>query len=399
MDHVLNLAESLTQHAHDSFMQYTPRLLKLLLSDLLLAPRDYESDSRAGMFAAVHDAKSTPLSEKLAFSHEDEALSKTLERKLQCLCRLRNVLRPHVDLVMSTLCKFVSRLLDHPAFSLIVTNHNFDSSNRIARIMSNCRLMSLAVRTMHVVSAENALIDFPHVAGRVVHTLVVSLREIYAVTESNPLLPYKTFLDLFVDCNSLFCAMATQLDSDFLILDRSIKECYSVCSVSNDDYDEIISAIMNGDEKALNIHPGAWNDDDILAHPDKLKMGAIVDDRDAFSLVQAAWGRSTEKTMSPYHTTKHSLNQQHLQKAWHSNQRYQTSDWTAWFKKCTHRNASRIAVAISSSLLPSCSSLFPIGQGTISAGVCFLLDGADGSSSRPYHSIDAHGVLLSHCPT
>jgi tetratricopeptide (TPR) repeat protein len=382
--HVLHLAESLNEYAYDEFSPYTPRLLKLILADLLATPR-HEYLHASSSSSSPSSSSNFPQSDRDSFHHvpslvssasmpsdpslepvlptkpnqphTEDFIMKSMERKLKCLCKLRNVLRPHIDLVISTLCKFIALLLDHCEASFVGKNsHNATrgkhmTSKDLAIIINSCRLISLAVRTMHVTSVEKVLVDYPNIAGRAVHTLVRALRVMFTITTTMPLLPAKTFTELFVDCNNYFCVVAVQLGSAFLILDRSIQECYMNCSVSSDSYDDTITAIMRGDNQKLQQQSEfLLFDDGILSCSEKLFAGVQREgDDDGRSDVH--WQQSTRgggggggggggngrnagnnTSTIPPKPAKHSVNQQQLQKAWNTNQRYQTADWNAWFK-------------------------------------------------------------------
>ena len=382
-DHVLNLAERLNQYAYDEFFPYTPRLLKLILTDIMETPRQeyiyaprlsaFNASSPPGLSVAVaapveissaspmlsppqSNSRTSVSPSKQSATHSAAFVMRSMERKLKCLCTVRNVLRPQIDLVVSTLCKFIASLLcELEAF--VKKNTGNDklmkraNSPGLMLVDNSCRLISLVVRTIHIVSIDKVLVDFPNIAGRAVNTMVRALRLARETIDSMPLLPTKVFSDLYTDCDNFFCIVGLQLGSSFLVLDRSIQECYSICNVSSENYNEIVTAIIDGDfqklQRSNSILPF---DDQLLSEPATLTAGVqLMDEQDGFSLDSGpTWNRGQRKSPgvgsvnnfesngksmvqgSP--PTKHCVNQSQLQKAWNTNQRYQTSDWNAWFK-------------------------------------------------------------------
>ena len=344
IDHVLNLAEGLNQYAYDEFSPYIPRLLKLVLADISNTQHQEfftANPPEAPAQAPLSPVPSSPSRQQNM--HKDHATLKSMERKLKCLCKLKNVLRPHIDMVVSTLCKHISSILDrcesyvHDKCGSGIETISSGSLVDLAVISNSCHLVSLVVRTLHVLSMDNVLIDHFNVCGIAVNTLVRSLKAMYTVTNALPLLPSKVFLDLFADCTTYFCVMAMQLGENILVLDRCIQDCFRYCNTSSGTYDETVRAIIEGNVDRVHITcPDLIIENNLLS----TEYDHRKEEYDSFSMIQnAAWGRgsfmvgmgSQRNLLLGNQMMKHNVNQQQLQKVWNTNQRYQAADWSAWF--------------------------------------------------------------------
>ena len=323
--HIVELVEALAAHCHENIRPYIPQLLNRLMSSLTTRDQAQPHRSAAPVMVAAEVATpssraggASPVLEELSF-----IASLKLKRVLKCICSMRSLLTPYLDLIIPALCKFITHLQE------------------LATFMPD--LLSLSCHTLYLVSLKSALLDSPQVVSRAVHTLAKTMVHTQEHTLSKPPPSINEY------CMKFFCNAATQLGKRFLVFDHTLREAFAICGVDQSEYMTIMHSIRMGKTYLVNKYMDELPSDlDLSDFGQKeiqdqsallpglgveLISEMVIDTRDSFNFITDAAMYRGSQQRGGKSSAKHSTNPQQLQKAWDVSQRSTVSDWNAWFSR------------------------------------------------------------------
>lgn len=306
-----------------------------MLSSLSLPPSLLTSATTVSLQSDNLGARSNSQQQQQILQLQQQSVTslKSLEQTLRCCNVIRVLLRPHIPLLVPTLCKVIEQLTD------------------IASIIDGYRWLTIAVKTLrHVTtSARGNVIEQTNTSvTRIIHTLTSTIFSISSAINSNPQASNLSQCYTVVnECLDTVIVVGRQLGPRFITFDTLIKKAIDTVPSQNlgssmhghssginaASYLQLSSDIKNGRVAEFGygdlsdyFGPTSMNGGNAPVNSDDITAGEY--DYNGNLLRNRAVGQ-----MFTGGGSKYVMNQAQLQKAWDVTQRTTASDWNEWLRR------------------------------------------------------------------
>lgn len=376
LDQVLTLVQEMSTAASEAFQEFIPRLLSLILSTLVIPSNRIQSENNPSSISLSNTRRlnlpnnnQTTANSVAILSGNQFVSFKLLEQVLRCCNIIRVLLRPHIHLVVPSICRVISELCNYQ------------------NIFQFSRILVLLIKTLRhlCTSSRGTIIDKTSVvAARIVHTLVATINSFLKFSSSSQILRSDSdnavamqISSICRECFDTFVAIGKQLGPRFINFDELIRQSIDKCKELNSKFlvieDKIFFAYnqFSADLRVDKVIEYSYGDTEDYFGCNIQMSNPIVDAEDFEYGLFGHRGRddlnqySTTQTNNSSHSGKLSFNPSQLARSWDVSQRTTANDWKEWLRRLkidfireSPSPSIRVCAALAQNYLPLAGDLF-----------------------------------------